>query len=397
MVEQLRANPGWICRWVLPEKDQARTIVKPEMEQMQADCPERLQFHFQTTDSVYIGPNGSQLFLYGVDKDKGKKLRGPKAHIVVADEYGFWNHPRVLKTVLRPQLLTTRGQLIMASTPPEDLGHPYYAEYEKAKRLGRHILRTIYDNGALTPDEIASEMEEQGGAESPGWKREYLCEHGGDPETRVIPEWDDKKNILPNEAPRPDFFDCYTAGDSGADDNTAQLFIYYDFLTDTVVVEDEYVTNGKTTPEIILESLNKEQALWGKQLPHRRVYDADKQLILDINSGGYYVEMADKADKRSSLHNLRERVRNGKFKVRARCAHTLRCFQQGQWKDRKHQDFARNEHLGHLDPIAAAMYGNRCVVTTRNPYPQNAGQSIYTHFLPDASSQGKDKALADVF
>src|SRR5437764_14829893 len=79
--EQLRQNPGWVCRWVLPEKAQARTIVMPELEKLEDTCPDHLQSQFHTTDTVYVFPNGSKLFLYGVDKDRGKRLRGPFAHL----------------------------------------------------------------------------------------------------------------------------------------------------------------------------------------------------------------------------------------------------------------------------------------------------------------------------
>ncbi len=47
VLEKLRANPGWVCRWVLPEKDQARTIVMPEVDRIQEDCPDHLQFRWK--------------------------------------------------------------------------------------------------------------------------------------------------------------------------------------------------------------------------------------------------------------------------------------------------------------------------------------------------------------
>lgn len=400
VLEKLRANPNWICRWVLPEKDQARTIVMPEIEKIQADCPDDLQFEFRRTDSVYVGPNGSQLFLYGVDKDKGKKLRGPLAHIVVADEFGFWNHPRVLRSVLRPQLLTTRGQLIIASTPSEDIGHPYYSYREKARRKDRFIQRTIYDNKSLTLDEIQAEMEEQGGADSHTWKREYLCQDVGDPTLRIVPEWNDERNIIPDDTARPSHFDAYVGGDSGVDDNTFIVFGYYDFLNDEVVIEDEFVTSGKPTKEIIDQAKIIEERIWGEKKPFRRVYDADKQVLVDVTSThGYSVYLPEKAEKVQAINRFRVRVGAGKFKVKKKCVNLIRQLKVGQWRDEKHTDFARSEELKHLDGIAAAVYFNRSVITSRNPYPQYEGVSLGSHFVPEHAlkERSEDEALADLF
>jgi virulence-associated protein VapD len=318
----------------------------------------------------------------------------------VADEFGFWNHPRVLKSVLRPQLLTTRGQLIIASTPAEDLSHPYYTDCEKAKRKNRFIQRTIFHNGSLTQDEIAQEMEEQGGSDSPTWRREYLCEHIGDPTLRIVPEWSDEKNIVPDTYPRPAHFDAYVGGDSGVDDNTALLFGYYDFVNDEVVIEQEFVTSGKPTKEIIESAKVIEKDIWEEKKPYRRVYDADKQVLVDvISTHGYSVYLPDKADKTSAINRFRVRVGAGKFKVKQRCVNLIRQLKVGQWKDERHSDFARSEELKHLDAIAAAVYFNRSIITTRNPYPQLEGVSLVDHFMSEtvlkSQAQTEDDALAD--
>lgn len=399
VLEKLRQNPGWVCRWCFPNKNQAREVLGAEIIKIQKDCPEALRFKYQTTDSVYIGPNGSKLFIRGVNEDRGDSARGPASNIIVADEYGFWNEPDyIIREALFPQLENQSGQwLIKASTPPRNLGHRYYIEREEAIRKNRFIQKIIYDNEALTKEEIAIIIEESGGIDSPAFRRERLCEPVSDPELLVIPEWTNE-NIAPNDYPRPDFYTAYVGGDSGADDNTAVLFGYYDFQKNEVVVEDEIVINGKTTSEIVALSKAKEFELWGEHPIKKRVYDASKQLVYDIYVDHKWpVHMPQKDDKIAAIHDLRVEVGARRFRVKEKCKHTIRQMKVGMWRDEKHLDFERTEGLGHLDAIAAALYLNRAIDRKLNPIPPHHGLSKFTHNIPPVSGAKEDAAIRAAF
>jgi hypothetical protein len=402
VMEKLRQNPGWICRWCFPNKNQAREVLSAEIAKLQSSCPEHLKFRYQTTDSVFIGPNGSKLYIRGVNEDRGDSARGPASNMIVCDEYGFWNEPDyIVREVLFPQLENQPGQwLIKASTPPRNLGHRYYIEREEAIRKNRFIQKIIYDNEALSKEELQIIIDESGGVESSAFKRERLCEPVSDPELLICPEWSESLNVVPDEYPRPEYFDAYVGGDSGADDNTAVLFGYYDFLKAEKVIEQEYVTNGKTTAEIIAGCKAIEAELWKDHKPRKRVYDAPKQLIFDIFTDHKWpVQMPKKDDKLAAIHDLRVEVGARRFKVKARCKHTIRQLKVGMWKDDRHSDFERTEGLGHLDAVAASIYFNRCIDTQHNPWPKNLGLNRYTHFItPDSTSQDKtERALKSVF
>jgi hypothetical protein len=396
-IEKLLQNPGWVCRWCSPEQKQARTIVKPIMDKLMVNAPKHLRFHYRTMDSVYIGPNNQLIYLVGVN-DNAESARGPASNIIVADEFGTWKDPDyVVKDILSPQLQGQEGQwFIKASTPPRDLDHVYYTEKESAIRRGRFIKKTIYDNEAVTKDELDKILEDCGGAESTTFRREYLCEEVSDAHSLVIPEWSDELNIVEDDYPRPQFFDAYMGGDSGADDNTALLFAYYDFMKEEVVIEAEFVKNGQTSGEIVTEAKKIEKALWGSQEPFRRVYDADKQLIFDlIGDHNYPVTLPRKADRISSIHELRLRIGARKIKVKRACVNTCRQLKVGMWKDDKHSDFTRTDSLGHLDAVAACLYLNRSIDTSHNPIPPHSGLSVFTNFLPD--SQGLQGANEQAF
>lgn len=387
--EQLLRNPGWICRWCEPQKDQARKIVMPIIDKIQEGIPAEMQAVWTVTDSVYKFPNGSQLFLLGVNEDKGKSARGPASNIIVLDEYGFWTEAKyVSRSILYPQLQNQAGQwFIKASTPPPDLGHVYYEEKEESIRKGRFIQKLLYDNEALSPGELDEIIEEAGGVNSPTCRREYLCEAISNPEMLVVPEFSDTDNVVTDDYPRPEFYTPYVGGDSGADDNTAILFGYYDFQKNERVIERELVCAGKTTKEIVSEAKRIERDLWDDKSPKRRVYDAPKQLIYDIFSDHKWpVEMPPKDDKTAAVHALRVEVGQRRLKVKESCTHLRRQLKVGMWKDEKHLDFQRTEGLGHLDAIAALIYFNRVIDTKLNPIPLNHGLSRETHFIPPRSS-----------
>ncbi len=399
VLEKLRQNPGWVCRWCFPNKNQAREVLSAEIVKLQKNCPEHLRFKYQTTDSVYIGPGGSKLYIRGVNEDRGDSARGPASNIIVCDEYGFWNEPDyIVREALFPQLENQPGQwLIKASTPPRNLGHRYYIEREEAIRKNRFIQKIIYDNEALSQEELKIIIEESGGIESPAFRRERLCEPVSDPELLIVPEWGER-NVVSNELERPQFFTPYVGGDSGADDNTAVLFGYYHFERNSIVIEDELVINGKTTKEIVELSKAKEANLWSEVKPKRRVYDAPKQLIYDIFIDHKWpVQMPQKDDKLAAIHELRSEVGAGRFLVKEKCKHLIRQLKVGMWKDERHSDFERTEGLGHLDAVAAAIYFNRTVDRKLNPAPIHYGQSKFTHYLPNRSGVNEDEALRAAF
>ncbi len=400
VLEKLRQSPGWICRWCFPMKNQAREVLGAEIAKVQKNCPESLKFKYQTTDSVYIGPNDSKLYIRGVNEDRGDSARGPASNIIICDEYGFWIEPDyIVREVLFPQLENQPGQwLIKASTPPRNLGHRYYIEREEAIRKNRFVQKIIYDNESLSKEELAIIIEESGGIDSPGFRRERLCEPVSDPELLVIPEWSDELNVVADDYPRPQFFTPYIGGDSGADDNTAILFGYYDFVKDETIIESELVVAGKTSKEIVELAKVIELDLWKDVPTHKRVYDASKQLIFDIFIDHQWpVQMPQKEGKLAAIHELRAEVGARRFKVKDRCKHLKRQLKVGMWKDEKHLDFERTEGLGHLDAIAAAIYINRAVDKKINPIPDNYGTSRFTHYGNNARPTNADADLRRAF
>jgi len=399
-------NPGWVVKWICPDKDMARTIVQPEFEKIVANCPDHLKPKYQAIDSFYRFPNGSKLFLMGVNKDKGKTARGAFAHLIVCDEYAFWNCPEIVETILMPQLLTTRGQLIICSTPCEDLGHPYYGRVALAKAEDRFIERTIYDNGMLTKEDIEKAIEDSGGIDSPAFKREYLCQPVSTPERLVIPEYKPEIHVktftvtdactyyvgmdlgfndftavlfAAHDFPTDTLYiqdelvtvtdacTYYVGMDLGFNDFTAVLFAAHDFPTDTLYIQDELVLNGQNSQSIVDACKRKEAALWGSKTPWRRVSDNDAQQLYDFQTlYNYPVIATRKDDKQAAINTLRLRFTKQKIIIDPRCKSLSFQILSGLWNERR-TDFMRGAVTGHLDAIDALIYLNRNLDMSHNP------------------------------
>lgn len=399
VVERLLQNANWVCTWCEPWKSQAREIVMPEMEKIFSSAPKYLKPVFISTDSYYLFPNGSKIKLRGVNDDKGNSARGPASEIIVADEFGFWSHAEyIVNSALRPQLLTTKGQFLFASTPSDDLDHAYYIHRDHAFRENRFIQKTIYENESLTEEEIEKAANEVGGKDSISWRREYLCEAISDPERLVIPEYRDDLHLITGDYSRPTYYTPYVGIDLGFNDNTFAVFAYYDFKEATLVVEEELCVSGKNSREISEAAKAIEEKYWGSLKPQRWC-DNDLQQIHDLNTlCGYLVYATKKDDRLAAINSLRLKFQMGKIKIHERCKNLIYQIKVGLWNSSR-KDFERGERIGHLDGIAALVYLNRNINERQNPYPQiPEGVTRETHYIPNELSQSSDhRELAKAF
>lgn len=391
--EFLLRNPGAICRIALPWKDQARKVWLPEIEKMQLDCPEEIRFKYHTMDSVCVAPNGSLIYLVGTNEDRGRSARGTATALAICDEVGFWSYPEVIQEVLAPQLRTTKGKLILCSTPPNDLGHWWYEEKKISIAQKRCIQKTIYDDESLfdgsrncldqkTFEQIVKDC---GGLTSPTFLREYLCEPVSDPQKLVIPEYNETIHVV-SSYPTPEYFDSYVGCDLGLNDFTALLFGFYDFTHDTIVIQDEMVVSGWNSKQITDRAKQIELTLWGNKPPYLRYSDNELQQLHDMNTlFGYQMIPTRKDDKLSAINQLRDRFAKGKIKILEKCEVTRFQLKVGLWNDQRtnylRSHSSSSSSTGHLDAIDALIYLNRNIDIRKNPYPKWVGVTPETHFI----------------
>ena len=390
----LSRNSNHVIRWISPWKFQCREIVIPEVDKIQALANANNKAKFISTDSFYLFPNGSKMFLRGANDDKLESARGPFANAIIADEFGFWKCPNEVESVLRPQLLTTRGKLIFASTPSKDLGHSYYNRRDQAKYEGRLVTKTIFDNESLTKEDIEKECHSQGGPKSDSWRREYLCEAVADSEQLVFPEFDDYNVVISID--RPTYYDCYVGADLGLNDHTGILFGFYNFEERTVYIEREYWENGKNSKQIADAAKIIEEQLWNLKKPYLRVSDNELQQLHDMSSiYGYSMVPTAKDDKLAAVNKVRTWMSSNRIKIHSDCKNLIFQCKVGLWNNTK-TSFQRGDKTGHLDLLDALIYLVRNVNEHRNPTPKNAGLIASDSFLVDQTSE-QHKTLKNIF
>lgn len=384
-LEQALRERNSIIKFVTDTKIHAKNIIEPIINQLLEDCPEELKPQLKS-DHVYYCPNGSQIQMAGTDGGHYERLRGQKSALVLVDEAGFCNDLNyIVNSVLFPTTTHTGGKIVLASTPPKESDHEFFAFIDQAQEQGTLVRKTLYDNPLLDKKQIEMIEKQMGGAESEQFRREYLCHLIRDSSSIVFPEFDEvnEKDVV-QEWDIPAYYDTYVSMDLGGKDLTAVLFSYYDFFANKVVVQDEIIfdfrKSGNTIKKLTDLILEKEKELWYNSLtqdfikPLKRVSDINYIVIGDIAAqSNYQLQFmpAKKDDLASAINNVRHRISGSGLIIDPKCKTTIAHLKSCKWKGTQKATFARAADGSHFDAAAALIYLLREVNYGRNPYPKN--------------------------
>jgi phage terminase large subunit len=366
-------------------------MIKPIFLELLADCPQDLAPKCTWYKGLIEFKNGSVIQLAGCDDEsKVDGLRGQAADLVIVDEAGFIRSSVLqyaIRDVLFPQLLTTNGRMLIASSSARTPQHYFTKVFHETASEGAAVLISIHDamrlgNPFLNDKVIAEFCKEAGGEESTTWKREYLALDVIDSSIAILPNWSEEvEPEVVKEVERPPFFDTYVSFDPGYRDGAGAVFGYWDFLAAKLVIEDEVLLFKKDSGIQMSTILAKEQELWGDRKPHKRVSDNDLQLIADFNRihKMHFIPTA-KDDKEAQLNALDLLIRQRKLIIHPRCKQLIRQMHTTVW-NKAHTSYERNED-GHGDLLDALVYLVRNVDRNKNPYPPGALPSRDTHRIP---------------
>lgn len=425
-VEYCIRKPNQVVKLIFPKKKDARNVAKSHMVDILSDCPPHLKPEYRTQDNEYVFPNGSLIQMAGTDAGSAESVRGSAAHLILLDEAGFHDYTEftyIVRSILMPTLLTTKGKMIMASTPSKQGDHPFMVEYVAAARAqGVLIEYDIYSNPLITPEDIEEIIDEYPGREEdPAFKREFLLVSEPDNDSMVIPEFNKqvKKDIV-KESPLPAYYDCYVSGDPAVGDLTGILFAYYDFMRKKIVIMDELVLGGKgeeqlTTQDIADGIYRKERTLFSNPLtgekytPHKRIMDNNNPILInDLHKQHGLRFIATKKDnKEQQINNVRMMIRRGDIEIHPRCKNLIYHLETARWKIRKSDGkrvgyervsgtMDRKLKGHHADLVDALVYLVRNVNQNKNPFPEGFdfyGQDNY--HIPEEKS-GTD-SLKSIF
>ena len=413
-IETCLRIPNAIVKYACPKQKMVKTILKPLMREILADCPPELKPEYKENDKLYVFPNGSEIQMAGCDNQNYDNIRGGKSHLWIVDEAGFCDElDTVVFNVLSPTTTTTDGRGILASTPdPDAPEHAFIKDFvEPAKLRGELHLYTIYDNPLI--DDVQRKKiiaRYPGGEKNAKFRAEYMCEIIRNYENTVIPEFDDdaESAIVTENYKRPPYYDAYLSMDIGGKDFTVILFAYYDFINNLVVIEDEYVLREKQNTGKIAKGIkNKCAELWGEKPPYLMFADNNNLILLnDLQLEHGLTFIATKKDnKEAAINQVRLKIQNHEIIIHPRCKTLIYHLKYATWARRSekalsssnYKQFARSADAGHFDAVDAIIYLIRNVIYGKNPYPDNYnGFSSNTHYVRTADSK-KYKHIAKMF
>ena len=384
-LEQALQKPHSIVKFVTDTKLHAETILLPVFEEILRDCPEDVKPEYKVKQYTFYCPNGSQIQLAGTDSKHYKRLRGQKCDLVLIDEAGFCNDlDDVYGGALFPTTTHTGGKIVMASSIPEQLDHPFFKFIEEAQFNGRLTEKTIDDNPLLSLEQVAAIAQSMGGRDSLRFRREYLNEIIKDSNTSVLPEYTKElEKEITKQWVRPPFYDYYVSMDIGGKDLTVVLFGYYDFIKGKLVIEDEikfdFQVPGNNLELLTTQIMEKEKKLLynedinEQRKPFKRISDINPIAINEIlkySHGKLFFTDAKKDDKDSAINDLRVRL-GGHQIIFDPSLKTLPLHCKNvRWNSPTNKEkFARSPDCGHYDAVDALKYMVRSVLYNRNPYP----------------------------
>lgn len=397
-LEQCLKKPNSIVKFLLPKQKDAKTIIQPLMREITEthNCPAELRPDYSTQDKIYKFYNGSEIHLGGSDLS-AESLRGTRADLVLIDEAGFVSDLLyTIRSILSPTIRTTRGRMVLASTPSRDPQHEFIQHFMYPYQAsGRLKIYNIFQNPNFTPEIIEEIIEEYPrGEDDPDYRREYLCEVIADEESVICPEFmANKESIVftDDEWELPDHRDFYVGMDIGHKDLTVAIFGYYDFKQACLYIIDELVMNGPTmtTAKLAEEMKHKEKLRFYEATteiqhdPYLRVMDVNLGIQQDLQHLHDISFITTRKDnKEGAINEMRMWLGTGRVRIHERCKHLIYHLEFGQWNDRR-TDFKRLPDTpdksikgGHVDGIPALYYLIRNINVTKNPFPLNYGLNI---------------------
>lgn len=397
-VEYALKNPGAKIAYIAPQARMVKKIILPRVRQILRDCPRELKPTYKVNEQVYNFPNGSEIHIAGTDAGRSENLRGQVFHLVLCDEAGFVDDLSYLvSSILVPMISTTRGRIILSSTPPISPDHAFVKYVKNAEMNGNYIKKTVYDNPLIDPKTMKDLIDASGGEQSDAWRREYLAEFITSAKDAIIPEASEQVMAeLVKEWPRPPFYDSYTSADLGYVDNTGMVFGYWDFMNAKLIIEDEAMFNKPTSSKIAEIVKEKEKANWESngtvKEPYKRIVDGNDITIADLNAPPNSLRFVKTRndDLLAAVNELRVMIYNKQIIINPKCKNLISELKYAVW-DGTGRKFARSDedNRGHFDVLMALVYLVRNLNKHKNPYPPGLGLDIGSMYVHPSQWQNK--------
>lgn len=392
--EYCNRHPNTKVLLLFPKKKDASRVAKEHMRKITEDCPAHLKPEYKVADKTFEFPNGSEIIMAGTDGGSAESIRGSTLHLVLMDEAGFHDYNEfqyIVTSIIIPTLTTTKGKIIMASTPSKEPDHPFMVNYvEPLRSEGRLVEYDVWKNPLLDESDVHDIADNYPlGFDDPDFQREYLLKTNVTSSLMVIPEWYDiNKDIVREEGDIPAYYDAYVSCDPAVVDLTGILYGYWDFQKQKLIIIDETVLGGEgqrslTTDDIAhaikrKESINFRNNLTGEiYTPYMRIIDNNLPLLVnDLNAKHDLMFRATKKDnKEDKVNQVRMMMKRGEIAIHPRCVNLIDHIRTARWTTNR-KEFARNKgnsnkgiKANHSDLLDALVYLVRNLQPQKNPFP----------------------------
>lgn len=380
------AKPRARISYGAPTANDCADIIEPIILDMLEDCPPELRPLYLRSKHRFEWPDGRKIVCVGCDLHP-ERLRGKGSIAIFLTEPGFMANLDVpvggVMAAIEAQLMDAPDAFrVYGSTPPETPAHPWTTKYiATAKARGNYVHRTSYDSPRYSREQVDGFVREAGGPTSSKARREYMAEHVTEESLMLIPEWPAVRDECICEIERPPYADCYVSLDPGWTAFSVELFAYWHFDRQELIIERDYGEVRANTARIAELNNAAEKELWEKwpryveghghsPQPYRRVSDIDQRLIADLWSAHQirFIATSKRDTLDTEIAHLRLQVQNKKVRIHPRCTTLISHLDHGIWNKQRTQ-FSESGECGHFDAVAALMYLVRNIDRAKNPYP----------------------------
>jgi len=413
-LERAIKRPSQFVKYGAGTDKDVEEIALPHLRELLSVMPPWIKYEKRRAEHRFWNPawgvgdsHWSLFHLFGINADKGDRLRGRACDFAVLDEVRNAQNLRyVVEDVLVFQFVGRDDPgLVMFTTPPESMDHEFVSYFvPNAMQTGRYMRVNVNENRDFSDDDRRMVIQAiRGGEESIAWKREALCEFISDPERLITPEMSMpgvRDAVCVPRRERPSYFVPMTVIDGAYKrDKLAILLGYVDFRSRTLVIEDSFIGRELTTREIRSKILVMEHELGYDDTPHliRRKGDLTPQQLADLNRD-YKLRIGhvENKDPDSALSELRTLLSIHRIKILTERTTTkgevvpvnqalIFQLENGVWNE-KRSDYQRTEKMGHWDGGQGLAYFVRVAPWNENPlmndqvYPANwyVGQQART-------------------
>ena len=432
-LEYLIRNPGTVCRVIAPTKDKCEEIVEDNLNIILQDVPSGLIARSLTKNRWNLF-NRSSLRLGALERQFVDKNRGGNASLIIYEECGFVTGDDFhygVNSVIGPQLLRSKGHEIFVSSPSEQPDHPLHTVVAPAcEALGTLFSYMVFESPTISDSAIveaaersgttfdvdfaarvrratqkskifASDVAKMAALEkiqlSDGFRREFLAEVIRPTNLMVIPTFHEAETVQEFRIPQVAKWQVVIDW-GGVRDKTVAFLMSYEFNGDIDLFYDEKVWDTNTSTDVIVNDLKE----WNDQLGDGPVYaDLPGQLQIDLQQKyDYAVHLPQKTNWLASVNSMAARFATKNVKIMPRCKFLIASIRAGMF-NKTRTDFERTAALGHMDALAAAMYGIRCQ-NRESPYTQRHHSPTLNTFVSpnvvkDMDNQGLDALSGKTF